>query len=89
VVGTNKAPIYLQHSGHSMTIVGLEKWRDGSSSLLVFDPFFSPTEAMKNLAGANKLGSRIRPEVLLKVYRRKMNYLQKYKEFEIILLVTP
>jgi hypothetical protein len=72
-----------------MTIVGMEKWRDGSSSLLVFDPFFSPTDAIKNLAGAKKLGSRVRPEVLLKVYRRKMNYLAKYKEFEIILLVPP
>jgi hypothetical protein len=70
-----------------MTIVGLEKWRDGSRSLLVFDPFFSPSEMIRNLAGARRLGSRVRPEVLLKVYRRKMNYLAKYKEFEAIVFV--
>lgn len=86
VVRTVKPPIYLQHSGHSMTIVGLEKWRDGSASLLVFDPFFSPTDAMKELAG-RKISSKIRPDVYLKVYRRKMSYLAKYKEFEVILLV--
>lgn len=88
IVRTIKPPIYLQHSGHSMTIVGLEKWRDGSNSLLVFDPFFSPTDAMKNLAG-RKISSKIRPDVFLKVYRRKMSYLAKYKEFEVILLVPP
>jgi hypothetical protein len=89
IVRTSKPPIYLQHSGHSMTIVGMEKWRDGGGSLLVFDPFFTPSEAMRNLAGAKKLGSRLRPEMFLKVYRRKMSYLAKYKEFEIILLVAP
>lgn len=83
---TSKAPIYLQHSGHSMTIIGLEKWTDGTSSLLVFDPFFSPTESIKSIAGQGKLSSRIKPAFQLKVYRRKMNYLQKYREFEIIML---
>jgi len=88
IVHTVKPPIYLQHSGHSMTIVGLEKWRDGSSSLLVFDPFFSPTKAMKELAG-RRISSKVRPDVYLKVYRRKMSYLAKYREFEVILLVPP
>lgn len=89
IVSTTKPPIYLQHSGHSMTIIGLERWKDGSASLLVFDPFFSPSDAVKNLAGMRRLSSRVKPDALLKVYRRKMGYLLKYREFEVILLVPP
>ncbi|KAI5792228.1 peptidase family C78-domain-containing protein [Pyronema domesticum] len=87
VMGTNLAPIYLQHAGHSMTIIGLEKWRDGSRSLLVFDPFFAPTTEMRDMAGYQKISSRMSPNPHLKVYRRKMKYLEKFNEFEIIVLV--
>jgi hypothetical protein len=87
VMGTNLAPIYLQHAGHSMTIIGLEKWRDGSRSLLVFDPFFAPTAEMRDMAGYQKISSRMSPNPHLKVYRRKMKYLEKFNEFEIIVLV--
>ena len=83
-MGTNKPPVYFQHSGHSMTIVGLERWRDGSRSLLVFDPFFSPGDTIRSLAGTRRVSSRLRPDALLKVYRRKIHYLAKYKEFEVI-----
>lgn len=86
VICTTKAPIYLQHSGHSMTIIGLERWNDGSASLLVFDPFFSPSDAMRKLAGVRKLDSKINPREMLKLYRRKMPYLMKYREFEIMMV---
>ncbi|KAG0127020.1 peptidase family C78-domain-containing protein [Tuber indicum] len=86
VYQTQKPPIYFQHSGHSMTIVGCETNRDGSKNLLVFDPFFTPSAPMKNLIGARSLSHRMDPELLLRAYRRRMNYLQKYKEFEVITL---
>jgi hypothetical protein len=38
VVCTERMPIVLQHDGHSRTIVGYEKCKDGSVNLLVFDP---------------------------------------------------
>ncbi|KAI0093943.1 peptidase family C78-domain-containing protein [Irpex rosettiformis] len=38
VVVTDKPPIVLQHSGHSRTIIGFERKKDGSINLLVFDP---------------------------------------------------
>jgi hypothetical protein len=71
-----------------MTIVGLERYTDGSAALLVFDPFFAPTDAIKSCVGRRSLKSRsMTPETLLKLHRRDMEYLAKYSEFEIIVLV--
>ncbi|OCH87412.1 DUF1671-domain-containing protein [Obba rivulosa] len=38
VVVTDKLPIILQHAGHSRTVIGFERSKSGSISLLVFDP---------------------------------------------------
>jgi hypothetical protein len=35
---TDKMPLYLQHQGHSRTVVGIEVARNGETHLLVFDP---------------------------------------------------
>ncbi|XP_011495521.1 PREDICTED: zinc finger with UFM1-specific peptidase domain protein-like [Ceratosolen solmsi marchali] len=37
-----KPPLYLQHQGHSRTIMGVEQLRDGSIIMLVLDPSHSP-----------------------------------------------
>ncbi|KAJ8315054.1 hypothetical protein KUTeg_007204 [Tegillarca granosa] len=33
-----KLPLYLQHHGHSRTVIGIEELKDGSHRLLIFDP---------------------------------------------------
>ncbi|KAI9064277.1 DUF1671-domain-containing protein [Trametes sanguinea] len=38
VIVTDKLPIILQHQGHSRTIVGCEKVKNGTITLLTFDP---------------------------------------------------
>ncbi|KAI0703582.1 peptidase family C78-domain-containing protein [Cytidiella melzeri] len=38
VVITEKMPILLQHAGHSRTVIGYERRRDGSINLFMFDP---------------------------------------------------
>jgi zinc finger-containing ubiquitin peptidase 1 len=87
VVVTDKPPIYFQHRGHSMTIVGLEQRLDGVLNLVVFDPMFNPSPALKKLALANTTAFRSpEPEKLLKAHRRGEKYLQKYKEFELLKL---
>lgn len=68
--------------GHSLTIVGFEIRENGSANLLVFDPMFKTTPAIKRLLGATTKSPD--PERLLKAYRRGGAYLQKYKEFEIL-----
>ena len=38
VVQTAKPPLYMQHQGHSRTIIGIEVQTNGEVNLLVFDP---------------------------------------------------
>ncbi|XP_014667396.1 PREDICTED: zinc finger with UFM1-specific peptidase domain protein-like [Priapulus caudatus] len=44
-------PLYLQHSGHSRTVVGCERRADGGVHLLVFDPSAS-TESVRRAASS-------------------------------------
>lgn len=37
-VAHDKLPLYLQHDGHSRTIVGVEVTKKGDLNLLLFDP---------------------------------------------------
>ncbi|XP_041963869.1 zinc finger-containing ubiquitin peptidase 1 isoform X1 [Alosa sapidissima] len=49
VVQTSLPPIYLQHQGHSRSVVGLEQKRNGSLCLLLFDPGCPPSEMARLL----------------------------------------
>ncbi|KAK9559090.1 hypothetical protein V6Z96_000945 [Aspergillus fumigatus] len=82
---TNLPPIYLQHHGHSLTIVGFEIRDDGGANLLVFDPMFKIPRPMRRLNGPSTLVS-LDPTKILKAYRRGTAYLQKYKVFELLKL---
>ena len=37
-IAKDKMPLYLQHQGHSRTIVGVERTKAGDLNLLLFDP---------------------------------------------------
>ncbi|KAI4128568.1 MAG: hypothetical protein LQ338_002662 [Usnochroma carphineum] len=82
VCRTSLPPVYFQHQGHSLTIIGLEIRKSGSRNLLVFDPSFKPSPGIQRLIG-NKFGA-LAPEKLLKAYRRGDNYLSKHSSFEIL-----
>ncbi|KAK0813749.1 hypothetical protein LTR02_001405 [Friedmanniomyces endolithicus] len=79
---TQLAPIYFQRLGHSMTIVGLQRNRDGSRELLVFDPSFETSAAMRTLLSGKR--SRAQLENLLKPYRRSDQSLARWEEFETV-----
>ncbi|EON96155.1 putative peptidase family c78 protein [Phaeoacremonium minimum UCRPA7] len=79
---TSMPPIYFQHAGHSMTIIGFERLQNGQANLLVFDPMFRDNSAITRLVG-KKFESRA-PDILLKPYRRGSKYLGKYREFELL-----
>ncbi|PWY85661.1 DUF1671-domain-containing protein [Aspergillus sclerotioniger CBS 115572] len=87
VIQTSLPPIYFQHEGHSLTIVGFEIRDNGSADILVFDPMFRTPPAVKRLKGAQTLTSD--PARILKGYRRGTAYLQKYKIFELLKLKDP
>lgn len=35
---TDRPPVYMQHAGHSRTVVGIETYKDGTRHLVVLDP---------------------------------------------------
>lgn len=82
VYQTGLAPIYFQHPGHSLTIVGLEIRKSGRMNLLVFDPMFKTNPAITKLIGTATRPSQ--PEKLLKAFRRGDEYLGKYHSFELL-----
>ncbi|RPB19709.1 DUF1671-domain-containing protein [Terfezia boudieri ATCC MYA-4762] len=87
ILQTCRPPIYFQHAGHSMTIVGLELHTNGSRSLLVFDPSYSPCPGIRDLVGVSKIGSKANVHALLRLHRRGDNYLYKYREFELLTML--
>ncbi|KAK6379859.1 hypothetical protein LTS17_005933 [Exophiala oligosperma] len=87
VVITDKPPIYFQHKGHSMTIVGVESNLDGDVNLVVFDPMFNPSPALKKIVlSGNTYFKCAHPGKLLKGHRRGVKYLGKYGAFELLRL---
>ncbi|EPS37625.1 hypothetical protein H072_8666 [Dactylellina haptotyla CBS 200.50] len=84
VVQTEKAPIYFQHHGHSMTIVGIEQYKDGTLCLICFDPMFSPSQNIRSLIGQKRLRPNIAHAKLLKAFRRGGSYLKRYTVFEMV-----
>ncbi|OQV05240.1 hypothetical protein CLAIMM_10012 [Cladophialophora immunda] len=87
VVLTDKPPIYFQHRGHSQTIVGVEQRLNGAVNLVVFDPMFHLSPALKKLAFSRCTTFRCaQPEKLLKAHRRDERYLESYKDFELFRL---
>lgn len=56
-----KAPLYLQHQGHSRTVIGVEQLKDGCLRILLFDPSHSrrQMEAFGGNAAAMASGMRL------------------------------
>jgi len=84
---TDLPPIYFQHPGHSLTIVGIEGKNDGSKNLLVFDPMFHDNTSITRHIG--QVFTYKSPGDLLRAYRRGVKYLRRYNEFEILRLAHP
>jgi zinc finger-containing ubiquitin peptidase 1 len=68
--------------GHSLTVVGLERRKDGSRNLLVFDPMFKPSPGVFKLLGKRFIHRA--PEEMLRAYRRGELYLRRYSDFELL-----
>ncbi|KAL6235433.1 hypothetical protein BDW75DRAFT_230280 [Aspergillus navahoensis] len=86
VVLTDLPPIYFQHHGHSMTIVGFEIREQGNANILVFDPSFKTPSVIKHAIRANISVSE--PARILKGYRKGVNYLKKHQTFELLKMRT-
>ncbi|RMC13090.1 hypothetical protein DUI87_10621 [Hirundo rustica rustica] len=76
VVCTSRPPIYLQHQGHSRTVVGIEEKKNKSLCLLLFDPGCS-SQQMQKLLKQNSDGTG------LKLLRKFVGSL-KEKQYQIV-----
>ncbi|XP_040284843.1 zinc finger-containing ubiquitin peptidase 1 [Bufo bufo] len=76
VVCSSKPAIYLQHQGHSRTIVGIEERKNKSYCLLLFDPG-CPSDAMQRLTKKNVDAAD------LKHFRKYVGGL-KHKQYQIV-----
>ncbi|XP_054425842.1 zinc finger-containing ubiquitin peptidase 1 isoform X1 [Pteronotus mesoamericanus] len=76
VVGTSKPPIYLQHQGHSRTVIGIEERKNRTLCLLIFDPGCPSREMQKLLKQDMEASS-------LKQLRKCVGNL-KHKQYQIV-----
>ncbi|XP_056422366.1 zinc finger-containing ubiquitin peptidase 1 [Hyla sarda] len=76
VVCCSKPAIYLQHQGHSRTIVGIEERKNKSYCLLLFDPG-CPSETMRRITRQNVDAAD------LKHFRKYIGGL-KHKQYQIV-----
>ncbi|KAF5026022.1 hypothetical protein F66182_1877 [Fusarium sp. NRRL 66182] len=83
---TGLPPIYLQHPGHSLTIVGLERQMDGHTNLIVFDPSFRDSTKIRNLVGKSVRHKPSSIDGFLQPYRRGSHYFRKYNQYEVLYL---
>ncbi|TXC10669.1 hypothetical protein FocTR4_00004753 [Fusarium oxysporum f. sp. cubense] len=83
---TELPPIYLQHPGHSLTIVGFERQMDGQANLLVFDPSFRDSTKIRNLIGRTVRQKPSSIDSFLQPYRRGSHYFRKYNQYEVLYL---
>ncbi|XP_074224557.1 zinc finger-containing ubiquitin peptidase 1 isoform X1 [Camelus bactrianus] len=76
VMCTSKPPIYLQHQGHSRTVVGIEERKNRTLCLLIFDPG-CPSQDMQKLLKQDLEASS------LKQLRKFVGNL-KHKQYQIV-----
>lgn len=67
-----------------MTIVGMEKRKNGSRNLLVFDPAYCPSREMLRTVSEDRDFKY--SDSLVKPYRRGKDYLRNFNAFEILRL---
>jgi hypothetical protein len=77
-------PIYLQQPGHSLTIVGFERYVNGVCAIIVLDPMYLTAKAMHQLVDAGPRNIRRYKEGVMDVYRRGDERLEKHLDFEIL-----
>ncbi|KAI7806567.1 zinc finger-containing ubiquitin peptidase 1 [Triplophysa rosa] len=76
IVQTSLPPVYLQHQGHSRSIVGVEQKANGTLCLLLFDPSFAPGE-MRRVLSQDTAATMVR-------CMRKFPGALKHRQYEVV-----
>ncbi|KAJ3124997.1 Phosphoserine aminotransferase [Nowakowskiella sp. JEL0407] len=86
----SKPPLYLQHQGHSRTIVGIERTLEGDLKLLLFDPGRTiPNDLDKNMQDApaglsGQERSQYANRLLSNVFRADANVGLKKPQYQVV-----
>ncbi|KAG0084522.1 hypothetical protein BGZ92_009794, partial [Podila epicladia] len=98
IVQTAKPPLYMQHQGHSKTIVGIEILESGIANLLVFDPSRWLHKAIPDLREETLCRSRVsldgssakvdgglwNAQYLLKAFRFEMHSRNSKSQYQLL-----
>ncbi|RCH87857.1 hypothetical protein CU098_000213, partial [Rhizopus stolonifer] len=84
---TDHPPLYLQHQGHSRTVVGIELLKSGKRNLIMFDP---GRRMLRSYRHRKRFLSRFKnnrlPSNLLKPFRVDDKSIGKHKQYQILVL---
>lgn len=78
VVQTTLPPVYLQHQGHSRSIIGVEQKANGNLCLLFFDPGVAPGE-MRKVLSQNTVATMVRR-------MRKYTGGLKHRQYQVVIV---
>uniref|UniRef100_S4RPU1 Zinc finger containing ubiquitin peptidase 1 n=1 Tax=Petromyzon marinus TaxID=7757 RepID=S4RPU1_PETMA len=90
VVSTRLPPLYLQHQGHSRTVVGLEERRDGTVWLLIFDPAHSAQTTdrlLRAATGNTAVATAAVATAALRPFRRPLGAL-RHRQYQVLAAET-
>ncbi|XP_071324983.1 zinc finger-containing ubiquitin peptidase 1 isoform X2 [Trachinotus anak] len=76
LIQTSLPPLYLQHQGHSRSVVGLEQKKNGTLCLLVLDPG-SPASDTRKLLSRDTVSPAVR-------HLRKFPSSLKHKQYQVV-----
>ena len=81
---TKLPPVFLQRPRHSITVVGIERLRNGRRRLLCFDPGYRPPTAL--MKASKDSWSKMSARLILWRYQRDEAYFRRYRKFEALFL---
>ena len=81
---SDRPPLYFQHSGHSRTIIGIERLKSTKVNLLLFDPPRKPSSVVKDYAAGKVNKKKDLSDATLKPFRVSIDEIAKRKEYQIL-----
>lgn len=94
---TDRPPLYLQHQGHSRTVVGIEVLKTGKRNLILFDPgrrmlrsYRRQQEEQEDDTVTSRFLAKIKhkplPSSMLRPFRVDAKTIAKHKQYSILVL---
>lgn len=90
---TDRPPLYLQHQGHSRTVVGIELLKSGKRNLILFDPgrrmlrsYRQVEEDTVTTRFLAKIKHKSLPSTMLRPFRVDAKTIAKHKQYSILVL---